>query len=188
MTKIDYPHRGLGRGTVLAPPRTRGSALIVEVKGFLLMAKIRGVIDTADQLEQGDTLCYAMDFSRRPVRGIVPSRYTHVSVEPTRSSRSNNGIHYWRLGFRTADDLPPFTGTVSSPNDDVFHHRGPAAWGRLETGRGYVHLYWHSVDGTQEKELTAVEGPYRGRFQLPGPGLIRVSCLGTPWSATIEGN
>jgi hypothetical protein len=185
MAEIKLPYRGLGRGTVPVPQVPDGTAVVVEVKGFLLAGDVRGVIDTPDRLEQGDVLCGVHLPSRQRVRGIVPLSYTHVRVEPAYLSRSRNGIHWWRLGFRAANTCLELAGTMGGRHDDVFRYLGPVATCRLAVSDGYLRLEYHSMDGTRRESLVSVEGPYRGQFKIPGPGLIQARCR-TSWSATVE--
>jgi hypothetical protein len=170
---------------VPVPQAPNSVATVVEIKGFLLFGDVRGVIDTSSRLEQGDDLCSVDILNRHRVRGVVPPGYTHVKVVPMTSSRSRNGLHWWRLGFRTADTCAEFTGTLGGKHDDVFQYPGPAVSCHLEVGdKGYVAIEHYSFDGTRRDILTHASGAYRGRFELPGPGLVQVRCSGT-WSATV---
>jgi hypothetical protein len=185
VTAIKLPHRGLGRGTVAVPRAVGGTALVVEIKGFLLFGDVRGVIDTPDRLEQGRDLCSVWITNRQPVRGIVPPQYTHVRVEPTTSPRSRNGLHWWRLGFRPADTCARFAGEVGGKHDDVFQYHGQPTSCRLQVADGALYITHSSFDGRRQESLMMAKGPYRGRFDLPGPGLIQIK-TDTTWSATVE--
>ncbi|MFD4630184.1 hypothetical protein ACFVYR_20345 [Streptomyces sp. NPDC058284] len=52
-------------------------------------------------------------------------------------------------------------------------------------GDGYIHIKHRSPGGEGEEQLHRSSGPFRGTFQLPGPGLIVVDCL-VRWPVTVR--
>ncbi|MEW2391037.1 hypothetical protein AB0933_22035 [Streptomyces venezuelae] len=68
---------------------------------------------------------------------------------------------------------------------DVLQYTCGRRTARLEVDNGYVDIKHRSPSGEGEEELHHSSGPFRGAFQLPGPGLIVVDCL-VRWSITLR--
>lgn len=181
MERMHLPHSGWGNGTVPVSHGASSTATIVEVTGWPLAAfYVYGLIDTPDQLEQGDMLALHHSGGSRS-RSVVPRTYTHVKVDKS----SVGSLPRWRLGFRSSDSLPQLVKHAEGRQSDVLRYTGAATAVRLETGEGHVTLTHHPFTGGEAKELHDTPGPYRGIVEVPGPGLIQVRCL-VRWSLLVR--
>ncbi|MEU1147205.1 hypothetical protein ACFYO9_04920 [Streptomyces sp. NPDC005863] len=182
MEKIRLPHWGLGNGKIPVSHAPSGLATVVEMKsGVLSSLYVYGVIDTPEQLEKGDMLLTHNTGSRHRARALVPREYTHLAVDKSKVG----SFPRWRLGFRSSDSLSTLKKNAEGRHPDVLQYTGGRGTAKLDVGDGYVYIKHRSPGGEVETELHRSSGPFRGTFQLPGPGLIVVNCL-VRWSVTLR--
>lgn len=172
------PFRGWGKGSVPVLHALEGQSTIAEARLPLLgTAYVYGLVDTPERLERGHILGTGLLWNR--FRFLVPKEYTHLRMEADIR---------WKVGFPTSDDCRVPVGTVTGRHPDVLLHRGPAVTALLEVGSGYAKVHHTRPDAPedQHREIAHVSrGPFRGRVEIPGPGLILVDTL-VRWKLTVN--
>ncbi|GAA2065040.1 hypothetical protein GCM10009801_10040 [Streptomyces albiaxialis] len=140
-------------------------------------------MDTPDHLERGEMLC-TVNYGGHPARAVVPRSYTHLAVDKG-SVRGGGPFKRWKIGYRSATTCTELKKTATGKHPDVLQYDGPATEAVLNVvGKGYARLVHHGRDGGRSEVTDISLGPFRGRIELPGPGLIEVDCL-VDWSLRI---
>ncbi|GAA0953266.1 hypothetical protein [Actinocorallia libanotica] len=180
------PFRGWRKGRIPVTHAPEGQATIAEMKGRLLGSlDVHGLVDTPERLERGGWVGSG-SYIRGRFRFLVPKEYTHLLVE-----NSSNELPFfrWKAGFLTSEDCRELTGTVTGGCPDVLRHHGPATTALLEVGSGYAHVRHTRPDAAPEDRhhdiINFSKGPFRGRVEIPGPGLILIDTL-VRWKLTVS--
>jgi hypothetical protein len=179
------PFHGWRKRGIPVTHAPEGQATIAEMKCPLYGSLYAyGLIDTPDRLERGRMLGSG-GHTRARFRFLVPREYTHLQVE----NGFRDGYFFrWKAGFLTSEDCRELAGTVTGGHPDVLRYHGPVATALLEVGSGYAHLHHTRLDGAPGNRPDQIHdvsgGPFRGRVEIPGPGLILIDTL-VPWKLTL---
>jgi len=181
VNEIELPYRGWYKGTAPVVHAPGNDSTVMELRCPLGVLKVYGLIDTPDRQERGEEVACGY-LSRPRIRGIVPRQYTHVQVVPMSGSP---GFAWWRLGYRPGSSLPEWQVTMPGGHTDVFRYSGPPAVAHLEVRRQYAQVKHYPANGAEWTSLAFANAPYRGKIEIPGPGLIVVSGVTSTWTLAL---
>jgi hypothetical protein len=179
--EIELPFRGWFKGTVPVMHAPEGDPTVLELACPLGNLKVFGLIDTPDHQEGGEELGLGM-FSRKRIRCVVPRKYTHVQIVP---SIRSPGFARWQLGYRSASSLPELHGSVTGGHTAVFRYTGRRTTAHLAVAKSYAYLKHYKFVGDNYTDLTFANAPFRGKVEIPGPGLIVVDSVVSSWTLTL---